>query len=144
MNSRKIVDPFCFGTSSGLFVLTPLLLRFCSLFSDSILGHFDSKEQVADSQDGAPSLEELAAPPQPLRRIRRGLGGDDLDVTAAPSAFALPSDYLQHISFCFEFCSSSSSPRVRAQLLAVGHGLERILTNPLDCFYVAAFRPLLG
>ena len=99
MNSRKIVDPFRFCISSGLLVLTPLLPWFCSLSSDSILGYLDSKEQVADSQYGAPSLEELAAPPQPLRRIRRGLGGDDLDAVAGPSAFAPSSDYLQHVSF---------------------------------------------
>ncbi|CAA3032921.1 Hypothetical predicted protein [Olea europaea subsp. europaea] len=89
------------------------LLDELSLSSDSILGHLDSKEQVANSQDGAPSLEELAAPPQPLRRIRRDLGGDDLDVVAAPSTFAPPADYLQHVSLLRVF-SSSSSPRARA------------------------------
>ena len=78
----------------------------CSLSSDSILGHLDSKEQVADSQEGTASLEELARPPQPLQRIRRGLGKEVPEVAAAPSSFPLPSDYLQHVSI-FESNSSA-------------------------------------
>ena len=86
----------------------------CSLSSYSILGHLDSKEQVVDSQDGFASLEELTRPPQPLQRIHRGLGKEALEAavaTVAPSAFALPSDYLQHVSaFCLEFWHHAVAP----------------------------------
>jgi hypothetical protein len=69
------------------------------------------KEHVADSQEAAPSIEEVRAPPQQLRRLRRGLGGEELDAVALPSAFASAAEYLQHVSF-LRLIFSFRSPRV--------------------------------
>jgi hypothetical protein len=72
---------------------------FRSSSSDSFLNHLDSEEHVADSKEIVPSLEEVRAPPQPLRRIRRGLAEEDLDAAGPTPAFASSTEYLDHVSF---------------------------------------------
>ena len=69
---------------------------------------------MADSKEFVPSLEEVQAPPQPLRRIRRGPAEENLDAAGPAPAFASSTEYLDHVSF-INLDSPFLSPRVRGE-----------------------------
>ena len=54
---------------------------------------------MADSKELVPSPEEVQDQPQPLRRIRRGLAEEILEVAGPKPAFTSSAEYHDHVSF---------------------------------------------